>query len=88
VIEGLVGVEGAEKPREFVITIDGEQVYTAPIGGEQDHKVNGDDITRTRPVIDGRMSGPRICDRGSARRRLHLGRPARAGAGCVAAAPS
>ncbi|MEQ1757645.1 MAG: DUF1592 domain-containing protein [Vicinamibacterales bacterium] len=56
VIEGLVGVEGAEKPREFLITIDGEQVYSAPIGGEQDHKVNGDDITRTRPVIDGRMS--------------------------------
>ncbi|MEQ1758198.1 MAG: DUF1592 domain-containing protein [Vicinamibacterales bacterium] len=56
VIEGYVGVEGAEKPREFIITIDGEEVYTAPIGGEQDHKVNGDDITRTRPVIDGRMS--------------------------------
>jgi hypothetical protein len=39
-----------------VITIDGEQVYSAPVGGEQDHRVNADDITRTRPVIDGRMS--------------------------------
>jgi hypothetical protein len=56
VIEGLVGVEGAEKPREFVITIDGEEKYRAPIGGEQDHRVNADDITRTRPVIDGRMT--------------------------------
>ena len=56
VIEGLIGIEGAEKPREFVITIDGEQVYSAPIGGEQDHTVNSADITRTRPVIDGRMT--------------------------------
>ena len=56
VIEGLVGVEGHEKPNDFVITIDGEQVYQAPIGGDLDHQVNGDDITRTRPVIDGRMT--------------------------------
>jgi mono/diheme cytochrome c family protein len=56
VIEGLVGVEGADEPREFVITIDGEQVYSAPIGGQQDHTVNAADITRTRPVIDGRMT--------------------------------
>jgi mono/diheme cytochrome c family protein len=56
VIEGLVGVEGADEPREFIITIDGEQVYSAPLGGEQDHAVNAADITRTRPVIEGRLS--------------------------------
>jgi mono/diheme cytochrome c family protein len=56
VIEGLVGVEGWDEPNDFVITLDGEQIYTAPIGGPLDHEVNGEDITRTRPVIDGRMT--------------------------------
>ncbi|MGE0443641.1 MAG: DUF1587 domain-containing protein, partial [Vicinamibacterales bacterium] len=56
VIEGLHGVEGWDEPNEFVITLDGEQIYTAPIGGPLDHEVNGQDITRTRPVIDGRMT--------------------------------
>ncbi len=56
VIEGYVGIEGAEKPREFLITIDGDEVYNAPIGGVNDHNVNGADITRTRPIIDGRMT--------------------------------
>ena len=56
VIEGLVGVEGWDEPNDFVITLDGEQIYTAPIGGPLDHEVNGQDITRTRPVIDGRMT--------------------------------
>ncbi len=56
VIEGFAGVEGADEPREFIITIDGEQVYSAPIGGEQDHTVNAADITRARPVFEGRMT--------------------------------
>ena len=56
VIEGLHGVEGWDEPNEFVITLDGEQIYTAPLGGPLDHEINGQDITRTRPVIDGRMT--------------------------------
>ncbi len=33
VAEGYVGVEGHETPHQFVVTIDGEQVFSAPIGG-------------------------------------------------------
>ena len=37
--EGYVGVEGDETPHTFVITVDGDEVYTAPIGGQKDHEV-------------------------------------------------
>ena len=34
VAEGLVGVEGHETPHQFVVTVDGKQVFSAPIGGK------------------------------------------------------
>jgi mono/diheme cytochrome c family protein len=33
VAEGLSGVEGHETPHNFVVTVDGKQVFSAPIGG-------------------------------------------------------
>src|SRR5439155_191432 len=57
VAEGYVGVEGHEKPHQFVITIDGEQVYSAPIGGKDDHDLSGKDILQSRIEIDKRMTG-------------------------------
>jgi hypothetical protein len=60
VAEGYVGVEGHETPHEFVITVDGDEVYSASIGGPDDHKLSGDDILESRIVIDGRMTSPPI----------------------------
>src|SRR5262249_48222414 len=57
VAEGYVGVEGHEKPHQFVITIDGEQVYSASIGGKDDHDSSGKDILQSRIEIDKRMTG-------------------------------
>ncbi len=60
VAEGYVGVEGWDEPHEFVITLDGKQVYSAPVGGEEDHKLSAEDILQSRVEIDARMTSPRI----------------------------
>ncbi len=75
VAEGYSGVEGHDEPHEFVITIDGEQVFSARIGGPEDHAENSRDFLgvarRHRRAHDvaavGRHGRP-------ARSRLHLGR--------------
>jgi mono/diheme cytochrome c family protein len=55
--EGYAGVEGNETPDTFVITIDGEQVYTAEIGGKQDHDVQAKDMNEAKALVDARMTG-------------------------------
>ena len=39
VAEGNVGVEGHETPHMFVVTVDGKQVFSAPVGGKEDHEL-------------------------------------------------
>jgi mono/diheme cytochrome c family protein len=60
VAEGLAGVEGHETPHLFIVTIDGKRVFSAPIGGKEDH----DRATENKPVareeFDKRMMSPRI----------------------------
>jgi hypothetical protein len=60
VAEGYVGVEGHETPFQFVVTVDGEQVFSAPVGGKQDHESSGKNITISRDEVDKRMTSPRI----------------------------
>ncbi|HMB73983.1 MAG TPA: DUF1587 domain-containing protein, partial [Gammaproteobacteria bacterium] len=60
VAEGYVGVEGHAQPHEFVITIDGDQVYSAMIGGPEDHELSSQDIVESRVAVDARMTSPRI----------------------------
>jgi mono/diheme cytochrome c family protein len=55
--EGYAGVEGNEVPYTFVITIDGAEVYTAPVGGPKDHEMQAADLAAAQPVIDKRMTG-------------------------------
>jgi mono/diheme cytochrome c family protein len=55
VLNGYVGIEGHEVPHDFLITVDGETVYEAPVGGFQDHKENGVSPERMIEVIDGRL---------------------------------
>jgi hypothetical protein len=54
--EGYVGVEGNEKPHTFVITIDGEEVFSTTIGGPEDHEKQAKSLTEMKPVIDDRMT--------------------------------
>jgi cytochrome c5 len=60
VAEGYVGVEGHDMPYQFVVTIDGEQVFAAPVGGKEDHESSGKNIVISRDEIDKRMTSPRI----------------------------
>jgi cytochrome c5 len=60
VAEGYVGVEGHETPHEFIITLDGEQVFSAPIGGKEDHDSSSKNITISREEVDKRMTSPRM----------------------------
>jgi len=55
--EGYAGVEGNDIPYTFVITIDGEEVYSAPIGGPKDDEMQAADLAAAQPVIDKRMTG-------------------------------
>jgi hypothetical protein len=55
-----MGVEGQETPIQFIVTVDGEQVFSAPIGGKQDHESSGKNITISREEVDKRMTSPRI----------------------------
>ena len=60
VAEGYVGVEGHETPFQFIVTVDGEQVFSAPVGGKQDHESSGKNIVISRDEVDKRMTSPRI----------------------------
>jgi mono/diheme cytochrome c family protein len=60
VAEGLVGVEGHETPYNFLVTIDGAKVFTAPIGGKEDHDAAKGNTPVAREVFDKRMASPRI----------------------------
>jgi mono/diheme cytochrome c family protein len=54
--EGYAGVESNDLPHTFVITVDGEEVYSAEIGGPKDHEAQAKDMNAARLVIDARMT--------------------------------
>ena len=60
VAEGYVGVEGHETPYPFIVTVDGEQVFEAPVGGKDDHESSSKNIVISREEVDKRMTSPRI----------------------------
>jgi len=55
--EGYSGVEGNETPDTFIITIDGEEVYSAQVGGPKDHEVQAKDMNEAKALVDARMTG-------------------------------
>ncbi|HEY4362793.1 MAG TPA: DUF1592 domain-containing protein [Bryobacteraceae bacterium] len=57
VAEGYSGVEGNDVPYTFVITVDGEEVFTASIGGPKDSEMQANDLNVARTAIDKRMVG-------------------------------
>jgi mono/diheme cytochrome c family protein len=60
VAEGMVGVEGHETPHQFIVTVDGEQVFSAPIGGKEDHEAAELNKGVPREEFDRRMTSARI----------------------------
>jgi hypothetical protein len=55
--EGYAGVESNETPDTFVITIDGEEVFTAEVGGQKDHEIQSKDMNEAKALVDARMTG-------------------------------
>jgi hypothetical protein len=58
VAEGYVGVEGHDIPHEFLILLDGEQAFSAEIGGKEDHDLSKENILDSKVAIDGEMTSP------------------------------
>jgi mono/diheme cytochrome c family protein len=54
--EGYSGIEGNDTPSTFIITIDGEEVYKAELGGPEDHAAQAKSMNDVRPIIDARMT--------------------------------
>ena len=55
--EGYAGVESNETPDTFVITIDGEEVFSAEVGGKKDHEIQSKDMNEAKALVDARMTG-------------------------------
>jgi hypothetical protein len=60
VAEGNVGVEGSETPHIFIVTVDGKQVFSAPVGGKEDHELAKGNAPVPRDVFDKRMQSPHV----------------------------
>jgi cytochrome c5 len=58
--EGLAGVEGHETPHLFIVTVDGKRVFSAPIGGKEDHDAAEENKPVARDEFDKRMMSPHI----------------------------
>jgi len=54
--EGYTGVESNDTPHTFVITIDGEEVFSTTIGGPKDHEEQAKSLTEMQPIVDARMT--------------------------------
>jgi mono/diheme cytochrome c family protein len=54
--EGYVGVEGNDTPHTFVITIDGDEVFSTTIGGPKDHEEQAKSLTDMQPIVDARLT--------------------------------
>jgi mono/diheme cytochrome c family protein len=60
VAEGLMGAEGHDSPHQFIVLIDGVQVFSAPVGGKEDNDSSAKNITISKEEVDKRMISPRI----------------------------
>lgn len=58
--EGYAGVEGHEREHQFVITIDGQEIHRAPVGGASDHFRGNGNHAISQPLLDARMTSRRV----------------------------
>jgi hypothetical protein len=59
--EGLFGIEGHDRPHEFLILVDGKTVYSAEIAGKEDHELSvAEGINVAQFAIDERLTSSPI----------------------------
>jgi cytochrome c5 len=67
-LQNIVGyVPGLEWPHQLEISIDGERVFMAPVGGEEDNKLSDTNLALAKETLDSRLrarihvkAGPRV----------------------------
>jgi mono/diheme cytochrome c family protein len=55
ILNGYAGVEGWDKPNEFVILLDGEEVFSAKVGGKEDHEASSKDAIEMITKLEERL---------------------------------
>jgi hypothetical protein len=60
VAEGYFGIEGHDRPHEFLVYIDGVKVYSSEIGGAEQHKISVAGFNDVIPVVDSKLTSPKI----------------------------
>jgi len=59
--EGLFGVEGHDRPHEFLVMLDGHIVYTAEVGGKDAHELSvAEGINVAQDAVHAKMTSPPI----------------------------
>ena len=59
--EGYHGIEGHDRPHEFLILVDGKTVFSAEVGGKEDHELSDTQgINVAQFAIDEKMTSPPI----------------------------
>jgi hypothetical protein len=55
ILNGYAGVEGWDQPNEFIILVDGEEVFTAKVGGKDDHEASSKDAIEMISKLEERL---------------------------------
>jgi hypothetical protein len=59
--EGLFGIEGHDRPHEFLVLVDGKTVYSAEIGGKELHELSvAEGINVAQDEVNAAMTSPPI----------------------------
>ena len=59
--EGLFGVEGHDRPHEFLVLVDGKTVYSSEIGGKEEHELGVEKgVNPIRDEVDAKLTSPPI----------------------------
>jgi hypothetical protein len=59
--EGYFGIEGHDKPHEFLVLLDGELVYTNTVGGPEDHELSvAEGINVAQFAVEEKLTSPPI----------------------------
>jgi hypothetical protein len=59
--EGLFGIEGHDRPHQFLVLVDGKTVYSSEIGSKEDHELSvAEGINVAQFEIDERLTSPPV----------------------------
>jgi hypothetical protein len=60
VAEGYFGIEGHDRPHDFLIYIDGNLVYSSKIGGKEQHEISVKEFNDVIPVVNQKLTSPKL----------------------------